>query len=157
MADAIQRLLESRGDRKAIGDPAELRDALDRVAAYQDFQPHRPLARSQSPAPCALAASRGAAVIIRVQVGVVTEDSGEETSQIASVERDGSKTGNAGADAGRGESDSQRYPADADPATNLQLLSAVAAMSRLRPAAPQQGPSRPLASATAASIRSISG
>jgi hypothetical protein len=41
MADAIQRLLESRGDRKAIGDPAELRDALDRVAAYQDFQPHR--------------------------------------------------------------------------------------------------------------------
>ena len=41
LADTLQRLLDSGGERKAIGDLAALRDALDRVTAYQDFQPNR--------------------------------------------------------------------------------------------------------------------
>jgi hypothetical protein len=41
MADAIQRFLDPGGDRKAIGDLDELRDAMDRVTAYQRFQPNR--------------------------------------------------------------------------------------------------------------------
>ena len=41
LAEALQRLLDSGGERKAIGDLAALRDALDRVTAYQDFQPNR--------------------------------------------------------------------------------------------------------------------
>jgi hypothetical protein len=41
MADAIQRFIDSGGDRKAIGDRDELRDAMDRVTAYQRFQPNR--------------------------------------------------------------------------------------------------------------------
>ena len=39
MAEAIQRFLDSDGDRHAIGDLDELREAVDRVKAYQDFQP----------------------------------------------------------------------------------------------------------------------
>jgi len=41
IAEALQQLLDSGGERKAIGDLAALRDALDRVTAYQDFQPNR--------------------------------------------------------------------------------------------------------------------
>jgi hypothetical protein len=39
MAEAMQRFLDSDGDRHAIGDFDELREAADRVKAYQDFQP----------------------------------------------------------------------------------------------------------------------
>jgi hypothetical protein len=39
MAEAMQRFLDSDGDRHAIGDLDELREAVDRVRAYQDFQP----------------------------------------------------------------------------------------------------------------------
>ena len=41
MAEAVQRFLDSDGDRQAIGDLDELREAIDRVEAYQDFQPDR--------------------------------------------------------------------------------------------------------------------
>jgi hypothetical protein len=41
MAETLQRFLDSGGDRKALGNRDELRDALDRVTAYQDFQPSR--------------------------------------------------------------------------------------------------------------------
>ena len=41
MAETLQRFLDSGGDRKALGNRDELRDALDRVTAYQDFQPQR--------------------------------------------------------------------------------------------------------------------
>ena len=41
MAEAVQRLLDSDGDRKAIGDLDELREAVERVEAYQEFQPER--------------------------------------------------------------------------------------------------------------------
>ena len=41
MTDAMQRLLDSGGDRKAMGDLEELREAIDRVTVYQDFQPAR--------------------------------------------------------------------------------------------------------------------
>jgi hypothetical protein len=39
MAEAMHRFLDSDGDRHAIGDLDELREAVDRVRAYQDFQP----------------------------------------------------------------------------------------------------------------------
>ncbi len=39
MAQAMRRFLDSDGDRLAIGDLDELREAVDRVKAYQDFQP----------------------------------------------------------------------------------------------------------------------
>jgi hypothetical protein len=39
MAEAMQRFLDFDGDRHAIGDLDELREAVDRVKAYQDFQP----------------------------------------------------------------------------------------------------------------------
>jgi Plasmid pRiA4b ORF-3-like protein len=39
IGQAIQRFLDSEGDRRAIGDPDELREAVDRVKGYQDFQP----------------------------------------------------------------------------------------------------------------------
>jgi phosphoglycolate phosphatase-like HAD superfamily hydrolase len=39
MAEAMQRFLDSGGDRHALGDLNELREAGDRVKAYQDFQP----------------------------------------------------------------------------------------------------------------------
>jgi hypothetical protein len=39
MAEAVQRFLDSDGNRLAIGDLDELREAIDRVRAYQDFQP----------------------------------------------------------------------------------------------------------------------
>jgi hypothetical protein len=41
MAEAVQRLLDSGGDRQAIGDLDELREAVQRVKAYQEFQPKR--------------------------------------------------------------------------------------------------------------------
>ena len=41
MAEAMQRFLDSGGDRHAIGDLDELREAVDRVKAYQEFQPDK--------------------------------------------------------------------------------------------------------------------
>ena len=41
MAKAIRRFLDSDGDRHAIANLDELREAVDRVKAYQDFQPER--------------------------------------------------------------------------------------------------------------------
>jgi hypothetical protein len=41
MAEAVRRWLDSEGDRRAIGDHDELREAVDRVEAYQAFQPGR--------------------------------------------------------------------------------------------------------------------
>ena len=41
MAKAMRRFLDSDGDRQAIGDLDELREAVDRVKAYQDFQPDK--------------------------------------------------------------------------------------------------------------------
>ena len=41
MAEAVQRLLDSDGDRTVIGDLDELREAVERVEAYQEFQPER--------------------------------------------------------------------------------------------------------------------
>jgi hypothetical protein len=41
MADATQRLLDSGGDRNALGNLEELREAIDHVTAYQDFQAER--------------------------------------------------------------------------------------------------------------------
>jgi hypothetical protein len=38
MAEAMERLLDSDGDRHAISDLDELRKAVDRVKAYQNFQ-----------------------------------------------------------------------------------------------------------------------
>ncbi|MBV8176156.1 MAG: plasmid pRiA4b ORF-3 family protein [Verrucomicrobia bacterium] len=41
MVEAMRRFLDSDGDRHAIGDLDELRKAVDRVKAYQDFQPDK--------------------------------------------------------------------------------------------------------------------
>jgi Plasmid pRiA4b ORF-3-like protein len=41
MAEAIRQFLDSNGNRHAIGDLDELREAVDRVKAYQDFQPDK--------------------------------------------------------------------------------------------------------------------
>jgi len=41
LAEALQRFLDSEGDRQAIGDLDELREAVDRVEAYRAFQPDR--------------------------------------------------------------------------------------------------------------------
>ena len=41
LAEALQRWLEAEGDRHALGDLDELREAVDRVEAYQAFQPDR--------------------------------------------------------------------------------------------------------------------
>ena len=41
MAEAVRRWLDAEGDRRAIGDLDELREAIDRVEAYQAFRPDR--------------------------------------------------------------------------------------------------------------------
>jgi hypothetical protein len=41
MADAMQHLLDSGGDRAAMGSLEELREAMNRVTAYQNLQPDR--------------------------------------------------------------------------------------------------------------------
>jgi len=41
MSDALQRWLDSGGDRRALGDIEELREATERVAAYREFQLRR--------------------------------------------------------------------------------------------------------------------
>jgi hypothetical protein len=41
IAEAMERFLDSDEDRQVIGDLDELREAVDRVKAYQDFQPDR--------------------------------------------------------------------------------------------------------------------
>ena len=41
MAEAVQRLLDCEGDRKAIGDLDELREAVEGMEAYHEFQPQR--------------------------------------------------------------------------------------------------------------------
>jgi len=41
MAEAVQRLIDSDGDRKAIGNLDELRESVERMKAYQEFQPER--------------------------------------------------------------------------------------------------------------------
>ena len=41
LAEAIQRWLDAEGDRHALGDLDELREAIDRVEAYRAFQPDR--------------------------------------------------------------------------------------------------------------------
>ena len=41
MAEALRRWLDAEGDRHALGDLDELREAVDRMAAYQAFQPDR--------------------------------------------------------------------------------------------------------------------
>src|SRR5271167_3840075 len=40
-AEAMRRFLDSDGNRHAIGDLDELREAVERVKAYQDFQPDK--------------------------------------------------------------------------------------------------------------------
>ena len=39
--EAVQRFLDSDGNRHAIGDLDELHEAVDCLEAYQDFQPDR--------------------------------------------------------------------------------------------------------------------
>ena len=41
IAEAMERFLDSDGNRHAIGDLDELREAVDRVKDYQDFQPDK--------------------------------------------------------------------------------------------------------------------
>jgi hypothetical protein len=41
MAEAVQRILDCDGDRKAIGDLDELREAVEGMEAYHEFQPQR--------------------------------------------------------------------------------------------------------------------
>jgi len=41
LAEAVQRLLDSDGDRKALGGLDELHEAMERVEAYEEFQPDR--------------------------------------------------------------------------------------------------------------------
>ena len=41
LAEALQRWLDAEGDRRALGDLDELREAVDRVEAYRAFQPDR--------------------------------------------------------------------------------------------------------------------
>jgi hypothetical protein len=41
MAEALQRWLDAQGDRRALGDLDELREAVDRVEASRAFQPDR--------------------------------------------------------------------------------------------------------------------
>jgi hypothetical protein len=41
LAEAVQLLFDSEGDRKAIGDLDELREAMERVEAYEEFQPNQ--------------------------------------------------------------------------------------------------------------------
>jgi hypothetical protein len=41
MVEAMRRFLDSDGDRHATGDLDELREAVDRVKAYQDLQPDK--------------------------------------------------------------------------------------------------------------------
>ncbi len=41
IAEVVQQLLDCGGDRKAIGDLDELREAVEGVKAYQEFQPER--------------------------------------------------------------------------------------------------------------------
>ena len=41
IAEAIGRFLDADGNRHAIGDLDELREAVDRVKAYQDFRPDK--------------------------------------------------------------------------------------------------------------------
>jgi hypothetical protein len=41
LAEALQRWLDAGGDRHALGDLDELRDAVDRVEAHRAFQPDR--------------------------------------------------------------------------------------------------------------------
>jgi hypothetical protein len=41
IATAVERLLDSDDDRQVLGDGDELRDAVERVEAYQAFQPER--------------------------------------------------------------------------------------------------------------------
>lgn len=41
MADAIQRFLDSGGNRKAMGNLGEPREALGRLTVYRKFQPDR--------------------------------------------------------------------------------------------------------------------
>jgi hypothetical protein len=41
MAEALRRWLEAGGSREALGDSEELREACERVTAYQEFQPRR--------------------------------------------------------------------------------------------------------------------
>lgn len=41
VAEALQRWLDAEGDRRALGDLDELREAVDRVEAYQALQPDR--------------------------------------------------------------------------------------------------------------------
>jgi hypothetical protein len=41
MAKALQRWVDAEGDRHGLGDLDELREAVDRVQAYQAFQPDR--------------------------------------------------------------------------------------------------------------------
>ena len=41
LAEALQRWLDAEGDRHALGDLDEFREAVDRVEAYWAFQPDR--------------------------------------------------------------------------------------------------------------------
>jgi hypothetical protein len=41
VAEALQRWLDAEGDRRALGDLDELREAVDQVEAYQVLQPDR--------------------------------------------------------------------------------------------------------------------
>jgi hypothetical protein len=41
VAEAVQRLVASGGDRQALGDLQELREAVDRLEAYEQFRPER--------------------------------------------------------------------------------------------------------------------
>jgi hypothetical protein len=61
MAEALQCWLDSGGSRQAIGDLAELREAVGRVRAYQEFQARRFDRRAVNQRLLAASASQGEA------------------------------------------------------------------------------------------------
>jgi hypothetical protein len=80
MAEAMRRFLDSDGNRHAIGDLDELREAVERVKAYQDFQPDKFDRRELNRRLRALTQDK-------IQVVTIGEDGCQETLEIACVER----------------------------------------------------------------------
>jgi hypothetical protein len=88
MVEAVRRFVDADGNRHAVGDLDELRDAVDRVKDYQDFQPDKFDRRELNRRLRALTRDREVRrMICKIQVVTIGEDGCQETLEIACLER----------------------------------------------------------------------
>jgi hypothetical protein len=129
MAQAVCRFLDSDGDRQAISDLDELHEAIDRVEAYQDFQPDRFDRRTLNRQLRLLAQDRGCGDDLQDSSGDPRRRRPPRHARDRMPAADRFEAGDAWPDLGRGQNDPERPSADPCRRSGGELSIAKAALS----------------------------